>query len=155
MNCEIEYDELSGLAGGELDAVRAVELRRHLGACEHCRERLAALNRADDMLKALPPVRPPAEAVLAARRALAAEVRPAPASEIMTLDEVAEFLRITPEQLGEVVEELPAFELAGQIRIRRQRLIEWVQQRERDYTRQAAESWAARSTVIGRGIGAA
>ena len=155
MNCEIEYDELSGLVGGELDAGRAVELRRHLGACEHCRERMAALNRSDRMLKAMQPLLPPAEAVLAARRALAPEVRLAPASEIMTLDEVAEFLRITPEQLGEVVEELPAFELAGQIRVRRQRLIEWVQQRERDYTRQAAESWAAKSTAIGLGRGVA
>ena len=103
MNCEIEYDELSGLAGGELDTARAAELRRHLGACEHCRQRLAALNRTDDMLKSLPPVRPPAAAVLAARRALAREVRPAPASEIMTLEDVADFLRISPEELGLIV----------------------------------------------------
>ena len=63
----------------------------------------------------------------------------------MTLDEVAAFLRLSDAQLDEVVEELPAFELGGQLRVRRQRLIEWLQQRERDYARQAAGSWAAQA----------
>ena len=151
MHCEIPYEELSALAGGELDRERAAELREHVAACGDCRRRLAELGQIDEILKALPPVLPPAEAVLAARRALAREIRPVPALEIMTLEEVAEFLRITPQQLGEVVEELPAFELAGQIRIARQRLLEWIRQRERDYPRQDTESSLARSKLIAHG----
>ena len=72
----------------------------------------------------------------------------------MTLDEVAAFLRIDPSDLGEVAEELPAFELGGQVRVRRERLIEWIQQRERAYTRQAGESWAAREMTDELSLGA-
>ena len=61
----------------------------------------------------------------------------------MTLDEVGEFLRIGPETLSEIAEELPAFELGGQVRVRRERLLEWVRRREQDYARGAAASWAA------------
>ena len=64
----------------------------------------------------------------------------------MTLEEVAEFLRISGDELGEIVEELPAFELGGRIRVRRAKLLEWIQQRERDYSRDIASSWAARAS---------
>ena len=155
MNCETTYEELSGLARDELDVRRCDELREHLVACETCRRRLAALNRTDEVLKSLPPFTPPAEAILAARRALVPEIRPEPASEIMTLEQTAEFLRITPGQLGEIVEELPAFELAGQIRLRRETLLKWIEQRERDYSRQANQSWAARCQAVSLGKGVA
>lgn len=117
-------------------------------------EELSALNRIDEILKTLPPLCPPASTVLATRRVLAQYIRPARVCEIMTLEEAADFLRITADQLGEIVEELPAFELAGQIRVRRDRLLEWVQQRERDYNRQRSESWVARAGRIGleRGV---
>ena len=143
MNCDVTYEELAALAAGELPSEREAEVLAHLPDCGRCRGRLAALRRADAVLHALPPLKPPAEAALAARRAVAPVVRGTRAAEIMTLDEVAEMLRIGPEQLDEVVEELPAFELAGQVRVRRARLIEWIEQRERDYAGQTAGSWAA------------
>ena len=48
----------------------------------------------------------------------------------------------------------PAFELAGQIRVRRAKLVEWIERRERDFTRQSAASWAARATAgaFGKGV---
>lgn len=155
MNCEITYEQLGALAIGELDAKQAAEVREHLVQCERCRNRMAALNRIDEMLGTLRPLRPPASTVLATRRALAQQIRTSPVSEIMTLEEAADFLRITADQLGEIVEELPAFELAGQIRVRRDRLLEWVQQRERDYNRQRSESWVARAGKLGFGRGVA
>ena len=155
MNCEITYEQLAAMVIGELDAKQAADICEHIAQCEHCRNRLAALNRIDEILITLRPLRPSASTVLATRRALAPEIRPAPASEIMTLEDMAEFLRITPEQLGEIVEELPAFELAGQIRVRRDRLLEWIQQRERDYNRQRSESWVARAGTLGLGRGVA
>ncbi len=144
MNCDVTYEELAALAAGDLPADREAEVLLHLPDCPRCRNRMEAVRRADAALKALPPCEPPVRAVLAARRALAGVVRqPAPA-EVMTLEEVGEFLRLTPDQLDQVAEELPAFELAGQVRIRRAALLEWVQQRERDYARQTAGSLAAR-----------
>lgn len=155
MNCDITYQELAALAAGDVSDERREELREHLAACAVCTERLAALGEVDAVLRALPPVAASASVILAARRVLSEVTRGARTPEIMTLPEAAEFLRITPEQLGEIVEELPAFELAGQIRIRREKLIEWIQQRERNYTRQAAASWAARSAPSKLSIGAA
>lgn len=155
MNCDVTYEALAALAAGDVDATREAELREHVSQCSRCRQRLASVNRADAALTALPPVQPPRRAILAARQALSEVTRGPRAPEIMTLREVAEFLRITPDQLGEIVEELPAFELAGQIRVRRERLIEWVQQRERDYTRSAAASWIARGVSTGIEQGAA
>ncbi len=155
MNCDVTYEALAALAAGDLEAPQEAELREHVSQCDGCRQRLASLRKADAALTALPPVQPPRRAILAARQALSEVTRGPRVPEIMTLREVAEFLRITPEQLGEIVEELPAFELAGQIRLRRERLIEWVQQRERDYTRSATAGWVARGVSGIREQGAA
>jgi anti-sigma factor RsiW len=155
MNCDITYEELAGLAAGDLEAGREAQIRRHVEQCPRCRQRLAALERTDATLASLPPLRPSAAALLAARRAVAEVIRPTANPEIMTLEEVAEFLRLTPPELGQVVEELPAFELAGQVRVRRERLIEWIRHREKDYTRQTNESWVAKSTAIRLGKGVA
>ena len=129
MSCDVLYEDLAALASGDLDEADRARLEQHVSQCPRCRRRLAALQKADAALQALPPVRPTASAVLVARRAVSEHTRGTRAPEIMTLAEVAEFLRVTPEQLGEVVEELPAFELGGQIRVRRTRLVEWIQHR--------------------------
>ena len=147
MDCDVLYEELAACASGDLDPKRQAEIAEHLPRCRRCRQRLAAIKAADAALRALRPPEPPGGAILAARRALAELTRAAPAPEIMTLAETAEFLRLEPEQLGEIVEELPAFELAGQVRVRRARLVEWIRQRERTYARQAAASWVARGAA--------
>jgi len=63
----------------------------------------------------------------------------------MTLDEVAEFLRLSPGQLDEVASDLPGFELAGQVRVRRAKLLEWIERRERSYLRNTVASRVARA----------
>lgn len=151
MSCEVTYEDLAALAAGDLDEPRRAEVEAHLGECPRCRRRVAALNRADAALAGLRPAAPAPAAIVAARRAVAELTRGGRDPEIMTLEEVAEFLRIAPADLGEIVEELPAFELAGQVRVRRARLIEWIAARERAYTRQTAESWAARMTFVDTG----
>ncbi len=145
MNCNVTYEELAALAAGDLDADRAAAVGDHIPGCERCTRRMAALGQADEALGALRPARPAASAILAARRAVAEEIRPS-VDPIMSLAEVATFLRIGEDDMGEILDELPAFELAGRIRIRRSRLIEWIAQRERDFARQRAASWAARAS---------
>jgi len=146
VNCDVTYEELAALAAQNLPPAREAEVLVHLGDCERCRRRLDRLRQADGLLGALRPPRAPAEAVLAARKALAEVLHRPRAQEIMTLEEVSDFLRLAPGQLAEVVEELPAFELAGQVRVRRARLVEWIERREQDYSRHRAGSWAARET---------
>lgn len=155
MNCEVTYDKLTAFAAGDLDEKGLAEIREHSEDCHRCTKRLEIIQKADSVLSTLLPVFPPPSTVLAARRAISEVTRNVLRPEIMTLEEVAEFLRITPDELGEIAEDLPAFELAGQIRIRRTRLIEWIQQRERDYTHDAAAGWTARSESDGFQIGIA
>jgi len=138
--------QLAEYAAGEADGSTTAEVETHLAACAECRRHVAALRRADAALAALPPATPSARALLAIRRELAREVRGAGTGpEVMTLDEVAEFLRLAPAELDEVAADLPAFELAGQVRVRRARLLEWIERREREYLRNTVASRVART----------
>lgn len=134
MKCSIAFEELSAWLAGDLDASRQRHLSEHLDTCDRCRARLGQLHRLDGGLGQLPRHEPSPGALLALRRRLNGHLRPAALPEIMTLPEVAQYLRIGPEQLAEVADELPAFELAGQVRVRRESLEQWVQQREQNYT---------------------
>lgn len=145
MECELRYEELAEFAAGDLSAERSNEISRHVDECDICRQRLAVLRKLDATLKNLPPVKPKTEAVLKVRRAISQQIRGANASEIMTLDEVAAFLRISSDDMAEIAEELPAFELAGNIRVRRTKLIEWIEQQELNYMRSTIESDVSRS----------
>lgn len=145
MDCNVTYEELAAWKAGDLPSLRSRRLKVHTAACATCRKRLATFEQADLLLHSMSSPAPAAAAILAARRRLATVTRAGPASEIITMEEVAEFLRLTPEQVGELIDELPAFELAGQIRIRRQKLLDWIEQRERGYTRAAVASWTAQT----------
>jgi len=144
VDCDVSYEELSRLAAGELPAGRARELERHAATCHACRHRLDALASLDRALDALPRLEPPAATLLRTRKALAQELRGSRPPELMTLCEAAEFLRISLDELEEIVLELPAFELAGQLRVRRARLLEWIEAREHAYARSRAQSDVAR-----------
>jgi len=152
MMCDFTDDELALYADGELDEPRGTALRDHLAQCGRCRDRLAALWRIDGELRSLRPAAPSAQAVLRVRKALAAASGLRRPEEILTLEETAALLRLTGEQLGQIMDELPAFELAGQVRVRRQRLFEWVEQREREYSRQRSQSWLANAGRLRLGV---
>lgn len=143
MDCNVTYEELAAFAVGDPAPERAREIERHLPSCEHCRRRLKAIESVDARLRMLPRLEPRAGAVLETRRVLSREVRGGGAPEIMTLEEVADFLRVSVDDLEDVASELPAFELGGRIRVRRSRLIEWIEKRERSYARSATESEVA------------
>jgi|WetSurMetagenome_2_1015567.scaffolds.fasta_scaffold313906_2 hypothetical protein len=137
MDCKISYEQLSG----EIPQ----ELARHIEECDRCRHRLEALQNVDAALVKMPRLEPSDLARLKIRRALSKEIYGPAAPEIMTLEEVGEFLRISYEELREIAGELPAFELAGQIRVRRAKLLEWIDQRERKFMVSTMESDISRS----------
>ena len=142
--CDVTYEELARYSAGEATAERARELDEHVRSCSVCARRLAALRQVDAVLPVLRREEPSVRAVFEARRALSAELRGSGGPEVMTLEEVAEFLRVSMEEMERMAGELPAFELAGRIRVRRARLLEWVEERERGYMRTSIESEAAR-----------
>jgi hypothetical protein len=133
MPCEITHEDLSEYALSDCAPERATKLAAHIGSCRECAARLAALRDVDVALGALPRRSPSAAGLLEARRALSQSIddrRPPGAHEIMSLEEVAQFLRIAEEDLEAIVDQLPSFEIAGRIRVRRARLVEWIEQRE-------------------------
>ena len=100
----------------------------------------AAWRETDRILHGLKRAEPPAAGLLEVRRALAAVIRPPRHHDVMTLDDVRDMLRLSPAELEQIVPELPLFELAGQLRIRRQRLIEWIDGREQAFARARAQT---------------
>ena len=152
MTCKITYEELAAFAAGDMDAERINEIRQHLQTCKDCQQRLEAIRDIDSALGATARRRPSAAAILATRKALSEVTRPQKRQDIMTLGQVAEFLQISDSEMGEVASQLPAFELGGQIRVRREKLIEWIRTREAQYRRQSAASWAARANTPFEGV---
>ncbi len=142
--CETTYEQLAAFAAGEAPPDDNAAIERHVASCSRCRRRIAALGRADEQLRQAPRLTPSAEAVEHIRIAVAAAAQPLAPAEIMTLDEVAVFLRLSEPEMEEIAAELPAFELAGRVRVRRARLIEWVEHRERAYRQQSLQNEAAR-----------
>jgi len=145
VTCDVRYEEIAELAAGGLPADRARELEAHVGSCAACRRRVDAVRAVDRGLGALPRVQPSPGGLHRTRSLLSSAVGRAHEVELMTLDEVAELLRISLDDLEEVVMELPAFEVAGQLRVRRAKLLEWIEARERSYRRSSAQSEVARA----------
>ena len=148
MTCAFTAEQLAAWVAGDASDAESRQIHGHLAECPDCRRITEAIRRTDELLRTVRPMCPPAGIVLDARRALAAELRPSARADVLTLKEAAEVLRISDEDLGQIVDELPVFEIAGRIRIRRQRLFEWIERRERDYTRQRAASHVSRATRI-------
>ena len=53
--------------------------------------------------------------------------------EIMTMEEVAEFLRTTADEVDRRLADVPCFELGGNILFRRDAVLEWVDRQERSF----------------------
>ncbi|NLX06142.1 MAG: helix-turn-helix domain-containing protein [Phycisphaerae bacterium] len=135
MECNIDYETLAAYVAGDLDEQRVAALDAHVLDCRECSRRLRALERSDRALAELARTEPDSQTVLKVRRALANELRPTQRSAVMTLDQVAEFLQISRTELEPLIDELPAFDLGGLVRVRREKLLAWIDERERRFLR--------------------
>lgn len=141
--CEDLEGLLSVLETGELDELEADEVRVHLEVCEACRDTLAAYQELSRVCAEEPAPElseEVSERVLGRLRAelTASPSMPgalagasAPAPEVMTVEEAARFMRVTLEEMESELRELPCFEFAGKLRIRRSALVAWIEERER------------------------
>lgn len=141
----VTSEDWSAWLANDLPEPRRRELADHLPNCPACQSVVAALRHVDHALPSLRPHPVPSDVLMRLRQSLASATTPQRWPEILTLDEVAQLLQLTDHELGEVLEDLPAFELAGQIRVRYARLLAWIEQRERDYTRHRAVARAGLS----------
>jgi hypothetical protein len=64
-----------------------------------------------------------------------AKVAQAPPKPVLTIEEVALYLRVTPEIIGESLGDLPCFELGGKLLFRKDSVDEWIKMKEENFTR--------------------
>ena len=57
-------------------------------------------------------------------------VRFAPVKEIMTLEEVAAYLQIEPDVVWKLLNEIPHFEVGGELRFKKSSVDEWIRMKE-------------------------
>jgi excisionase family DNA binding protein len=147
-DCE-RWRELVWALPGELPGEEEAGLRAHLEACAECREESEGVG---GMRAALAPAvdeEAPGDEVLARVKARLALAQPAPASDVMTPEELAQLLRVSVEDVWENLDELPAFEFAGRVRFRRRAVEAWMEQQEERWRRQALS--ASVRSVVGAG----
>jgi len=130
---------LSGYDRDELDETERSAVDEHLAGCRACRlvlDQFAALSALTGAAAAADDqdgFRRSTDEVLAAVKAeVAAEAAMAAVEhDVMTLDEAAAYLRVGLDELERELDTLPTFDIGGRIRIRRCRLMAWVEERER------------------------
>ena len=134
MTCLECQQLLSPYQKGELDADDANRVAGHVANCPACAKRIAALEHLDDMLRGLPAPPTPTSVLMSVRERVHEDVA---GGEIMDAGQVAAFLKLTQEQVLDSLDELPCFEIAGQIRFRRAALMQWIEEREAARRREA------------------
>lgn len=125
-------ERLSVYVAGELQGVEAAELERLAAERPERGAMLEAMRRVAALTDGLADPDLPQAARLRVLAAARTQTDPPPAApEVMTPDELAGFLRVSPEELDEVIEEIPGFDVAGRLRFRRERVETWMAERER------------------------
>ena len=66
-------------------------------------------------------------------------IRNAPPKPIMTLPEIADYLRMKPEIIEEHLGDIPCFEFGGKLLFRKEAVDEWIRNREKNYAGEVME----------------
>jgi len=135
MKCEACRERLSELEAGELNETLAGAIRSHLRDCSACARLLAAMQGVEELAAVLPDGGPSHSLSVRILARVEEWLSPDPQSlpEIMTPEQLARFLNVPLEQLE--VGSLPGFEIGGELRFRKDRVLEWIEAREREYER--------------------
>ena len=142
MNCDDCLERLSPFEAGELATDLAEQVQQHLAECAGCSRLLEALRRTGEWVDRLRDDQPPRSVcvrILAEADELLAPVLDE-APEIMTPEQLARFLRVPLADLADVIDTIPGFEIGDQLRFRRERVVEWINERERARARRSLYS---------------
>lgn len=129
MNCKRLDDYLDG----ELNRDDIKAFVAHLQQCVSCRDEVERYEGFRKMLQRHTPLHMPDDADLRVRFAISRELdKRKTVKEVLDMDDAAAFLNITVPELAGMLDELPAFEIAGRIRFNRDRLIKWMKSKEKE-----------------------
>ena len=133
MNCEEAQTLLSEFEAEEAPPETAERLRKHLDACPACARLFEAMRRVTESVAATPDEDIPRALGLRILSLVDDVLRGdlADAPEVMTPEELTRFLRVPAEALDDLADRIPGVEIGGRLRFRKDRVIEWLEERER------------------------
>jgi anti-sigma factor (TIGR02949 family) len=142
MTCDLCSDRLSEFLAGELTSDEADDVRRHLDACPTCGRLFRAMQRVTALADALPDEPPPRSLAMRILGRVDQELAPdlGHAPEVLTLDQLARYLQLPRAALDEEMDTIPSFEIAGQLRFRRDRVLAWIEERETERERSRVDA---------------
>lgn len=160
MTCEDVREQMVAFLDGEAPPDAHAEVQQHLAVCPQCREDAESLRAASQLLRSLPPIKPSETWDLSLQRKLMsercrelteeltkvrriadelaarlaaleqAEMDARAERDLMTVEELAAYLRITPQKVYEMLEDIPHIDLNYEIRFRRSSVDQWLRLRE-------------------------
>lgn len=138
MNCEQCQKLLSEFEADELTEEHAAKVHKHVDQCCECSELLRALEVSTALVCKLIDEEPPRSMSLRVLGKVDEMLSPdlTDAPDILSPELLARFLGISLERLEDDIHLIPGFEIAGQLRFRKERVLEWIEERERVRERQ-------------------
>jgi hypothetical protein len=131
--CEKYLELLPEFLEGALEGDEAAEVALHLGDCADCRDELGFVRNLTAAARRLPQPRPDHAAVLRmteATRATQARPRGTEYGPVLSVEDLADYLRVDIETLEPYLADIPCFELGGKLLFRRETVEGWIRQRE-------------------------
>ena len=133
MNCESCRERLSEYLDGDLPVESKGEIAAHLETCEQCRAELRQYERMNSLVAGLQQLTPGTATTLSIKAAFQASrpmERRTEFGPVLDMDELAAFLRVSNEVVGQYLDEIPSFELGGKLLFRRKSVEEWIARKE-------------------------
>lgn len=159
MNCTECREMLSEYCDHELAEASALAVNAHLAKCPTCRQQQELMDAMNTAAKSLPRHTPETGCLLnisAAIHRAAGYERQTEFGPVLDFNELAEYLRIDREIIGQYLDEIPSFELGGKLLFRKKSIETWIESKETGFRLQRTEkqsyepsSFANEPLVIG------
>jgi len=143
MNCDACRQKISEYVEGDLPDKERLEVRKHAEKCRQCRRELHIYERIASLALKLERHSPSTDVILKISESIHRTVpvqRRTEFGPVLDMTELADFLRVDPETIGQYLDEIPCFELGGKLLFRRKSIEEWIERRETSFFLQVNRS---------------
>jgi|GEM_PF-1341667 predicted DNA-binding transcriptional regulator AlpA len=160
MTCREIRELIAAFLDDECAPDLRAEIESHIAACSECRAEVDAFKELSTLFRSKPLIQPSdswlpslERKLLSAKLArltdelfrlrrtteqLSARIAgleqagasPRPDNDLMTVDELAAYLRVTPQKVYEIMDDLPRIEMNYEVRFRRSSIDQWLKLRE-------------------------
>lgn len=136
MKCAKYRQMLSEYQEGDLSKKEAVTAEKHLKTCKKCQKELESLREVSLLSKKLTRYEPGNKVVLEVKSFIYGKAQPERRTQfgpVLNMNDLAEFLRVDKETIEQYLDELPCFELGGNVLFRKKSIEEWMEAREKGF----------------------